>query len=160
MKAVYAGTFDPFTKGHHRILFEASYLFSEVHLVFANNPNKKRRYDVDKIMFAVDKELKKDHIPNYKICKTDKLIVDYARENGIQYSVRGLRNHTDFNYEENIAKINNEIYPVLKTIYFRTDNEMISSSTVNLLFDNDKSILKYVSDSVFNLMEIEREITK
>jgi pantetheine-phosphate adenylyltransferase len=82
----------------------------------------------------------------------DTLVADYCKTLNAQYLVRGIRNTSDYLYEENIAKINREINPELKTIYFRADNEVISSSMVRELAHYNKDISAYVPVEIFNLI--------
>ena len=62
--------------------------------------------------------------------------------------IRGLRNTTDYLYEENVASINTEINPNIKTIYFRTRNEVLSSTFVKELYKYGKDIIKYLPKEI------------
>ena len=79
------------------------------------------------------------------------LIADYCKSVDSEYLIRGLRNTSDYMYEENIAKINQEINPRLKTVYFRADNEIISSSMVRELMAFNKNVDKYVPKEIASL---------
>ena len=81
------------------------------------------------------------------------LFVNLCKELNIKYLVRGLRNTNDYIYEENIAKINNELNPELKTIYFRATNEIISSSFVRELLKHKEDISKYVPTAIYELIK-------
>ena len=151
MNAIYAGSFDPFTIGHFDILDQACKLFDTVYVVFADNPNKQRRYDLAKMINAVEKDLKID-INNFLVISTKDLIADIARRNGIKYLIRGLRDTSDYLYEENIARINKEINPELNTIYFRSNSNAISSSMVRELSAYGKDIHKYVGGNVLDVI--------
>jgi pantetheine-phosphate adenylyltransferase len=83
----------------------------------------------------------------------DEFVADYARTHSINYLVRGLRNDIDYRYEEQIAKNNREINPELNTVYLRADNEIISSSFVKMMFNNNKDISKYVPAQVEKYMK-------
>jgi pantetheine-phosphate adenylyltransferase len=154
--AVYAGTFDPFTKGHLSVVRQATEVFNLVYLVFAENPLKTRTFDLKKMMKATEMIWDDEGINNITVTRTDKLIADFAASNGASYLVRGLRNPNDFFYEENIAKINKEINPCLNTIYFRADNEVISSSFVRELYRYGNDVWKYVGSRVLGVMEESR----
>jgi pantetheine-phosphate adenylyltransferase len=152
-QAIYAGTFDPFTLGHMHILKQACSIFDMVHVVFANNPTKIRTYDCDDMCLALRLDIETTDL-NKKvgIWQTNGLIADWALKNGINFSVRGLRNSMDYGYEENIAKINKEINPELNTIYLRTNDEIISSSMVKELYKHGKDISKYVGRNVLEVI--------
>ena len=74
------------------------------------------------------------------------MIADFCKEHNVDYLVRGLRNTSDYLYEENIAKINYELNPYLKTVYFRATNETISSSMIRefLKYVNETQLPKYI----------------
>lgn len=145
-KAVYAGSFDPFTLGHLDIVEQAAPLFDEVVILICDNSAKTRMTDIVIMKIMIEKCCLK--YPNVKVRFCDKLIADYCKTYDINYLIRGLRNTTDYLYEENIANINNEINPDLKTIYFRTRNEAISSSMVKELYKYGKAVDKYLPEGV------------
>ena len=78
--------------------------------------------------------------------------VDFCKEHNIDYLVRGLRNTSDYLYEENIAKINYELNPKLKTIYFRSENEAISSSMIREFLKYGKPVHKYVPKEILRIL--------
>ena len=148
-KALYAGSFDPFTNGHLSIVEKAAELFDEVIVGIAANSNKKRSSDIYDMKDAIREQLK--HYNNVSVVIIDSLVADYCKKKDICYLVRGLRNTSDYLYEENIAKINNEINPNLRTIYFRADNDVISSSMVRELREYDKDISKFIPEEICNI---------
>ena len=85
---------------------------------------------------------------NVKVQVCNKLVADYCKEQGCEYLIRGLRNTTDYLYEENVASINTEINPNIKTIYFRTRNEVLSSTFVKELYKYGKDITKYLPKEI------------
>ena len=145
-KALYAGTFDPFTNGHFYIAKQSAKLFNELTICIAHNSNKKRSSDTYKMKCAIE-ELFKNY-DNVSVVIVSELIADYCAKNDINYLVRGIRNTSDYLYEENIAKINNEINPSLQTIYFRADNDVISSSMVRELKNYGKDVSKYLPEEI------------
>lgn len=151
-KAVYAGSFDPFTNGHLDIVKKASKLFDELHIVIGYNADKKRRYNISYSKEAIENVLKDLNITNCKVLIYDKLIAKYCKENDIEYFVRGLRNSMDFNYEENISEVNKLINPSLETIYLRAENVAISSSMVRELYEYGQDVSKYVPPQILPLL--------
>ena len=147
-KALYAGSFDPFTNGHLDIAKEASELFDEVYICVAHNPNKKRTTDEYNMVDAIRDTLKENGIYNAYVLVIDGLVADFCMKNNIEYLVRGLRNTSDYMYEENIAKINAEVNPNLKTVYFRAKNDVISSSMVRELYNYGKDVRAYLPKEI------------
>ena len=149
-KALYAGSFDPFTNGHLSIVEKSAELFDEVIIGIAANSNKHRSTDICDMQNAIKKQLKYyDNVSVVIICN---LVADYCKEEDVCYLVRGLRNTSDYLYEENIAKINSEINPSLKTIYFRADNDVISSSMIRELRAYGKDVSKFVPEEIYKIL--------
>ena len=152
-KAIYAGSFDPFTNGHLDIVKKASKIFDEIHIVIAHNNKKKRTFEnIEDMIIAIENTLIAENITNVKVVCYDDLVAKYCKENDIKIIVRGLRNSMDFEYEENIAKINNLIDPTLETIYFRTNNAAISSSMIKEFLTYHLDVSQYVPKEVLKIL--------
>lgn len=149
-KALYAGSFDPFTNGHLSIVEKSTELFDEVIVGIAANSNKKRSSDIYDMKDAIREQLK--YYDNVSVVIIDSLVADYCKKKDICYLVRGLRNTNDYLYEENIAKINNEINPNLRTVYFRADNDVISSSMIRELREYGKDVSKFVPEEIHKIL--------
>lgn len=152
-KAIYAGSFDPFTNGHLDILKTACNIFDEVYLLLCDNAKKKRMFDVWEMKDAIIETLKAEKLDNVFVFGCDGLVVEFARKKGIKYLIRGLRNNTDYNYEENIATVNTLLNPEIKHIYFRADNVAISSSMVKELMSYGKDIQPYVPTKIYEYLK-------
>jgi pantetheine-phosphate adenylyltransferase len=151
-KALYAGSFDPFTNGHLSIVEKAAELFDEVIVGIAYNSDKKRCTDILNMIDAISDQLEDLSLDNVIVICIEGLIADYCEKQGVDYLIRGLRDTSDYLYEENIAKINNEINPNHTTIYFRADNDVISSSMVRELWRYGKSVSQYVPKEINKLL--------
>ena len=151
-RAICSGSYDPFTVGHLDVVKQACSIFDEVHIVIAVNIKKKRAFNKELMAAAIEKVLEEEGIKNAKVCCYNGLIADYCVENGIKYSVRGLRNNMDYNYEENISEVNKLIIPELITVYLRAQQAAISSSMVKEIFEYKKDISKYVPAPVLEVM--------
>ena len=153
-KAIYAGSFDPFTIGHLDIVKRSSKLFDEVHIVIGINAKKKRTYNANNMVCAIKETLNKEGVSNCIVTTYDDLIAKYCLENDISYTIRGLRNSMDYEYEENIAEVNKLINPTLETIYLRTNHSAISSSMVKEMASFNVDIKEFVSEPVLNEMNL------
>jgi len=149
-KALYAGSFDPFTNGHLYIAKYGAELFDELIIGIAENSSKKRSTDIHEMKKAIQKEF--ECCKNVSVVIINDLVADYCQKNGVCYLLRGLRNTNDYLYEENIAKINKEINPNLRTIYFRADNDVISSSMVRELKEYGKDISKFIPEEIYKIL--------
>ena len=150
--ALYAGSFDPYTNGHHAIVRKAASLFDRVDVVIGINVSKRRAFDAAAMADAIRQSLRDDGLTNVRVAVHEGLIAEYAAQNGIRWYVRGLRNAMDYAYEENIALVNHIIHPDLETLYLRGDEPAISSSMVRelLAFNRDASL--FVPAAVGRLM--------
>lgn len=153
MRAVYAGSFDPYTNGHKDIIRKASKLFEEVHVIIGVNSSKTRTFHTEEMAKAIEDDLKNSGIINCKVVIFNGVIALYCKENNIEYTVRGLRNNMDYNYEENISEVNKLINPELETVYLRADVKAISSSMVKELMKYNQSIRAFVPYTVQQLID-------
>ncbi len=154
MKAVYAGSFDCYTNGHHDIVHKARNLFSELHIVIAVNSVKKRSYPAELMAASIEKLLKAEGLDNCIVSIWKGLVAEYCATHGIFYSVRGLRNSMDYNYEESVASVNKLIMPNLETVYFRSDTPAISSSMVRELHSFGRDISSYVPKEIWECIKL------
>lgn len=150
-KALFAGSFDPFTNGHLAILKKACTIFDTVYLCIANNAGKHRRYSIAEMENAIKQTISLNKLSNCEVVICDHLVADFCKELGVTYLIRGLRNTSDYMYEENISKINHEINPDLETVYLRGDDDVISSSMVYEFVKYGKSIEKFVPEPVLRI---------
>lgn len=151
--AIYPGSFDPFTNGHLDVVKKAAKLFDHVVVAIGVNAEKRRNYDTRQMKTAIELTLLDNGIYNCEVCCYSGLVAEYAKENGIGYMIRGLRNTTDYNYEENIAEVNKLINPELEYVYFRAENVGISSSMVRELLSYGKDVSRYVPEAVRKRLE-------
>ena len=149
--ALYAGSFDPYTNGHHAIVKKAAALFDEVVVMIAVNIEKKRAFDAEAMRCAIEQALQADGLNARAVIHTG-LVADYCKEHGIRWYVRGLRNNMDYNYEENLAQINHLINPALESIYLRSDDPAISSSMIRELMAFGKDVTGYVPETVARII--------
>lgn len=152
-KAIYPGSFDPFTSGHLDIVKKAAALFDEVYIVIGVNTNKRRSFSAEKMRVAMEKTIASLEISNAVVTVHEGLVAEYAKTHGIQYMIRGLRNNMDYNYEENIAEVNKLINPDMEYVYFRAENVAVSSSMVKELHSFGLDISPYVPKEIIEVMK-------
>lgn len=149
----YAGSFDPFTNGHLHVIKRASKLFDKIIVGIGIQTNKTRRFDRELMQDAIKKVLIREELDNVVVVSYDNMSVDVALEYNSTFLVRGIRrNGMDYEYEENMASINEEISGI-DTVYIRAGKAgNISSSMVMELLINKKDISKYVPEEIFELI--------
>ena len=150
--AFYAGSFDPFTIGHLHVLLRAVQLFDKVVIGIGIHPTKKRRFDSDIMKNAIEDLICKRNLTNVSVVCYDNLTVDAAKEHGATFLIRGIRNGMDYEYEENIATINEQISGI-DTIYVRAGNHgFVSSSMVMELLKHGKDVSEYLPEEIFKII--------
>jgi len=154
-KALYPGSFDPFTNGHLDIVKKAAELFEEVYIVIGVNAKKHRSFSAEGMKSAIEETLLDCGIHNCQVCVYDGLVAEFSKTMGVYYMIRGLRNNMDYNYEENIAEVNKLINPDIEYVYFRAENVALSSSMVKELNSYGRDISKYVPKKVLAYMRSE-----
>lgn len=129
--ALFPGSFDPFTKGHEDIVLRGLELFDEIIIAIGYNTQKSVRYfEIDLMLKHIQTTFK--NYPNIKVTQFSELTAAFAKKNGAAYLLRGLRNTTDFEYENSIAQINRELYKELESVFLITSPQFawISSSII------------------------------
>ena len=151
--ALYAGSFDPYTNGHHDIVRKAARLFDRLDVLIGVNVQKKRRFDAEAMRRAMQALFDAEGLSNTRAVIHNGLVADYCAENGLDYYVRGLRGATDYAYEEGAAEVNRLLNPALETIYLRSDIPALSSSMVRELLTFGRSVEPYVPETVLRVIE-------
>lgn len=119
--AVYPGSFDPVTYGHLDIIKRSIRVFDKVIIGVLINSEKNPMFSTEeRVEFLL--EATKD-MDNVEVKSFSGLLVDFARENHADITVRGLHAVTDFEYELQIAQINNKLDSNLDTMFFTTSTE-------------------------------------
>ena len=149
----YAGSFDPFTKGHLHVIEKSAKLFDKVIVGIGIHPTKKRRFDKDIMKKTIEEVLNRQKLHNVTVITYDNLSVDTALDYNATFLVRGIRNGMDYEYEENMASINEEISG-LDTVYIRAGNlGNISSSMVMELLRSNRDVSKYLPEEVIAVVK-------
>ncbi|HPM31963.1 MAG TPA: pantetheine-phosphate adenylyltransferase [Chryseolinea sp.] len=129
--ALFPGSFDPFTKGHEDIVLRGLQLFDEIIIGIGYNSTKSKRYfEIDLMVRLINKTFEK--YPNIKVVTFSELTAEFARKNGAKFLLRGLRNTTDFEYENSISQVNRQLYDEMESVFLITTPQLawISSSII------------------------------
>lgn len=152
-KALFAGSFDPYTNGHQEMVRKAAALFDEVTVLIGVNVRKQRRFEASAMAEAIGEALRTEGLDHVRVEIWDGLVTDFCRARGIDYYVRGLRDGADYAYEENAARINRLLMPELETVYLRSDSPAVSSSMLRELLAFGKDVSAFVPEPVARLIE-------
>lgn len=128
--ALFPGSFDPFTKGHEDIILRSIPLFDNIVIGMGHNTQKQRYLDIQKMKFLIEQTFAK--YPQVRVEIYEGLTAKFAQKIDARYLIRGLRNTTDFEYENTIAQANQHVWSELETIFLITSPHLayISSSVV------------------------------
>jgi pantetheine-phosphate adenylyltransferase len=127
--AVFPGSFDPFTLGHFDIVVRSLKLFDEVIIAIGHNSQKKRYFPLETMLSKIESAFVK--YPQVKIVTYDELTADLAKRLGAKVLLRGLRNTTDFEYENSISQVNRYLNDEIETMFLITSPKYASiSSTI------------------------------
>jgi pantetheine-phosphate adenylyltransferase len=151
-KCIFAGTFDPMTKGHVELIKRLKREYDSVLVVIGNNPEKSTLFSL-----AERKEIAKRSL--YKIQGVRIIVYDDYKENYSEflqkndYTVyaRGIRNAVDLEYEKKGEEINKKVYPFIETVYIdaKGREKDISSSLVRDKIKNGKDYKRLVSKKAY-----------
>lgn len=142
--ALFAGSFDPFTKGHKSIIDRAlQSVADEVVVAIGVNTNKKSMFTLAKRMEAI-KAVYKDE-PRVRVESYVGLTTDYAQSIDASFLLRGVRSVKDFEYEHDIAEVNRRLTGI-ETVLLFTEPELayVSSSVVRELLSYNKDIKDFL----------------
>ena len=153
-KALYTGSFDPLTNGHYNIIERAAKLYDELTVGIIMNPSKKSMFTLEERELMIRETLK--GLPNVKVGNFSGLLADYVNGNDFNVVVRGLRAAMDFEYEIQMAQMNDRLFnEKVETVFLMTEPEysFISSSMVKEVHSLGGSIEGLVPDKILRSMK-------
>ena len=113
--AVYPGTFDPITNGHHDLIRRAAGIFDHVIVAIAANPNKAPMFTLDARIDMARRVL--TDVPNVEVSGYAGLTVDFAQQRGVGVVIRGLRAVSDFEFEFQLANMSRHLTRDVETVF-------------------------------------------
>ncbi len=127
--AIYAGTFDPLTRGHEDLIRRAVNLFDHVIIAVAASQTKNPFFSLDERV-----EMAKEVLGSYEnveVCSFKGLLLDFLHSKGAKVVLRGLRAASDFEYEFQMAGMNRNLYPEVETLFLTpSEKYMFISATM------------------------------
>ena len=131
--AVYPGSFDPITCGHLDIIERSAKVFDRVIVACAVNPAKTPLFSFEEKTQLIREACR--HLKNVEVDYFEGLLVDYCKQKGARVVIKGLRAITDFEYEYQMALVNQRLTEDVETLFMtaRSEHSFLSSSTVKEL---------------------------
>jgi pantetheine-phosphate adenylyltransferase len=129
-KAMYPGTFDPITNGHHDLVRRAASIFDHLIIAIAANPGKTPIFPLETRVSLAERVL--DDLPNVEVMGYAELTIEFARKHNVSVIVRGLRAVSDFEFEFQLANMNRHLDRHIETVFMTPQEQFtfISSSLV------------------------------
>ncbi len=151
--AVYSGTFDPITLGHEDLLRRAAGLFDDIILAVSQAHSKKTLFSLTERMSIAQTALQ--GLSNVRVLPFNGLIMDFCAQHGAVAVLRGIRNTTDFNYEQQMAAMNHKLRPQVETIFMAPapDLACISATLVREISKLGGDVRQMVSPSVAQALQ-------
>lgn len=148
--AVFPGSFDPITLGHIDLVKRATHLFDKIIVAVGVNDSKKYLYSLEQrlewlnLVFKDDDRVSVDHFKG--------LTVNFCKEQGAHFLLRGLRNASDFDYEKTISQLNHIIGDELETIFLISKPEFshVSSTIVREIIKGKGDVSSFVPELIVN----------
>ncbi len=146
-RALFPGSFDPITLGHYDIIKRGVTLFDEIIVAIGVNADKKYMFTLEERMAFIEKTFENES--KVKVITYKGLTVDYCKDIGVEFILRGLRNPADFEFEKAIAHTNRDLAPI-ETVFLLTsaDTSYIASNIVRDVIRNNGDYTKLVPNSV------------
>ncbi|MFY0591234.1 pantetheine-phosphate adenylyltransferase [Roseivirga sp.] len=143
--AVFPGSFDPFTKGHEDIVRRGLKLFDEIVIAIGYNSKKANRYFDIKFMEEKINETFKE-TEGVSVLVYNELTAQISDKLGASHILRGLRNTTDFEYENSISQVNRDLNKELETVFLITSPELaaLNSSIIREVHRYGGEVEKYL----------------
>ena len=147
--AVYPGTFDPITLGHLDIIRRGAHLVDKLVIGVTTNPSKEPMFSVAERLAMVKREVA-DVSGNIDVVEFDSLLMDFAEQQGATAILRGLRAVADFEYEFQMAGMNQQLNDEIETVFLMADVSLqpIASKLVKEIARFGGSIAKFVTPAV------------
>ena len=155
---MYPGTFDPITNGHVDIASRAAKMFDRVVVAIAANPGKAPLFPLEQRIELARTALA--GLPNVEVTGYAKLTVEFARENGLGFMLRGLRAVSEFEFEFQLANMSRHIAPEIETVFLTPKEQFtfISSTLVREIAVLGGDVSEFVHPSVVAALKTKRRV--
>lgn len=146
--AVFPGSFDPITKGHEDIILRSLDLFDEVIVAIGANSEKQSFFSLEQRLEWIRKVFSGQE--KIKVQSYSGLTINFCRQTGARFILRGLRTSADFEFERSIGQMNKKMYPDIDTVFLLTLPEytMLTSSIVRDIIRHGGDPAEFVPEAI------------
>lgn len=151
--AVFPGSFDPFTLGHHSVVTRALPLFDKVVVAIGKNTMKNGFFTIDERIELIESVYRNE--PKIEVAAYDGLTIDFCRQIGASFMLRGIRTVSDFEYECAISQMNQLMQPGVETVFLLTTPELtpVNSTIVRDILSYGGDVSQFVPKGM-NIAEV------
>ncbi len=151
--AVFPGSFDPFTLGHHSVVTRALPLFDKVVVAIGKNTTKNAFFTIDERIELIESVYRNE--PKIEVAAYDGLTIDFCRKIGAAFMLRGIRTVSDFEYECAISQMNQLMQPGVETVFLLTTPELtpVNSTIVRDILNYGGDVSQFVPRGM-NIAEV------
>ena len=152
-RAMYPGTFDPFTNGHNDLVRRACRIFDQVVVAIAANPGKAPLFSLD-LRVDLARRVLAD-VPNVEVTGYAGLTVDFARQHGLNVIMRGLRAVSDFEFEFQLATMSRHLDGEVETVFLTPTEQFnfISSTLIREIASLGGNVSEFVHPLVADALQ-------
>jgi pantetheine-phosphate adenylyltransferase len=142
--ALFPGSFDPFTKGHYDIVIRGLKLFDKIVVAIGQNTKKQRYFPLELMIEKITQTFADEE--NIQVVTYNELTASYVKQFNARFLLRGLRNTTDFEFENSIAQVNKHLNADLESVFLITSPEYaaINSSIIREVHRYDGDISAFL----------------
>ncbi len=151
--AVFPGSFDPITCGHESVIRRAAPIFDKVIVAIGQNTLKNYFFSLEQRIEMISATFADN--PRIDVMHYDGLTVDFCKQLGASYILRGLRTSADFEFERSIGQINKQMYPDVETVFMLTQPEHtpLNSGVVRDVLKHGGDVSRFVPKPVFDYIQ-------
>ena len=145
---VFAGTFDPITKGHAFVIEKCLETFDKVIVAVGVNVDKTPAFNLEQRVEMIKRAYKNE--PRVIVETFSGMLVDFMKSKGVTFNVRGIRDVKDYEYETTMERYNRDMYPEITTLFIPTPKDLVyvSSTAIRNILNNKSDASKYLPDAV------------
>ncbi|EGO7897430.1 pantetheine-phosphate adenylyltransferase [Enterococcus faecalis] len=155
--ALFPGSFDPMTNGHLNLIERSAKLFDEVIIGVFINTSKQTLFTPEEKKYLIEEATKE--MPNVRVIMQEtQLTVESAKSLGANFLIRGIRNVKDYEYEKDIAKMNQHLAPEIETVFLLAEEPYahVSSSLLKEVLRFGGDVSDYLPPNIYHALKLKK----